>query len=102
MASIDTRIISPDAPPVERNWWVYLIIIAVCVLNVLPYLWVVMTGFMDKSAASSSSPQWIFTPSIEAFQFLIAEKGIMKNFMNSLIVAVSSTFFSVIDRKSVV
>ena len=95
MASIDTPITSPDAPPVQRNWWVYLIIIAVCVFNVLPYLWVVMTGFMDKSAASSTSPQWIFTPSIEAFEFLIAEKGIMKNFMNSLIVAVSSTFFSV-------
>jgi multiple sugar transport system permease protein len=95
MASIDKRNTSPDAPPVQRNWWVYAILVAVCVLNVLPYLYVVMTGFMDKSAASAGSPQWIFTPTVEAFEFLISEKGIMKNFMNSLIVAVSSTFFSV-------
>jgi multiple sugar transport system permease protein len=95
MAGIETRISSPNAPPVQRNWWVYLIIITVCVLNVLPYLYMVLTGFMDKAAASSPSPQWVFVPSIEAFEFLIAEKGIMKNFMNSLIVSVASTFFSV-------
>ena len=95
MSGIDTRITSPDAPPVQRNWWVYLILIGVCVLNVMPYLWMVMTGFMDKASAASTSPQWIFTPSLEAFELLIQDKGIMKNFMNSLIVSVSSTFFSV-------
>lgn len=95
MSGIDTRITSHDAPPVQRNGWVYLVLIFVCVLNILPYVWVVMTGFMDKAAAASPSPQWIFTPSLEAFQLLIQEKGIMKNFMNSLIVSVASTFFSV-------
>ena len=94
-APTDTRITSPDAPPVQRNWWVYLVIGFVCVVNVLPYLWMVMTGFMDGAAASSPDPQWIFTPSLEAFRFLIFEKGIMKNFMNSLIVSLVSTFFSV-------
>lgn len=95
MSGIDTRITSPDAAPVQRNWWVYLILIGICVLNVLPYLWMVMTGFMDKASAASATPQWIFTPSLEAFELLIHNKGIMKNFMNSLIVSVSSTFFSV-------
>lgn len=95
MSSIDTRITSPEAPPVPRHWWAYLIIIVVCVLNFLPYLWMVMTGFMDKAAAASPEPQWLFTPSLEAFEYLIFEKGIMKNFMNSLIVSLASTFFSV-------
>lgn len=87
--------ISPDAPEEQRNWWVYLILALVCVLNVLPYLWVVMTGFMDGATSSGSSPQWFFVPTLDAFHYLIVEKGIMKNLMNSVIVALSSTFFSV-------
>jgi multiple sugar transport system permease protein len=55
----------------------------------------VMTGFMDSASASAPDPQWIFTPSLDAFRYLIFEKGIMKNFMNSLIVSLVSTFFSV-------
>lgn len=95
MAIIDTSIVSPDRPPVRRNWWVYVIVIAVCIINFLPYMWVVMTGFMDASTSGRSEPQWFFTPSLEAFRFLIFEKDILRNFMNSLIVSVASTFFSV-------
>lgn len=91
----DMSIVSPAAPPVQRNWWVYLVIIAVCVINFLPYFWMVLTAFMDGASASASSPQWTFTPSLDAFRFLIFEKGIMRNFANSLIVSIGSTFFSV-------
>lgn len=95
MARPNTSIISPDAPPVQRNGWVYLVLGIVCVVNFLPYLWMVMTGFMDDGTANQASPQWLFSPSLDAFRFLIFEKGIMKNFANSLIVSVASTFFSV-------
>ncbi len=95
MALTDTSIVSPDVPPVQRNWWVYLLIVAVCVVNFIPYLWMVMTGFMDNSTATQPRPEWIFTPSLDAFRFLIFEKEIMRNFFNSLVVSVSSTFFSV-------
>lgn len=89
------QMISPDRPPVERNWWVYAVILLVCVINFLPYLWAVMTGFMDKATSSSETPTWIFKPTLEAFRFLILEKNIMKNFFNSVVVSLSSTFFSV-------
>jgi multiple sugar transport system permease protein len=95
MKDIDTSMQSPVAPERPRNWWVYLVILGVCVVNVLPYLWVVMTGFMDGATASSPSPQWLFTPSLEAFKYLIFEKNIMKNFANSVLVSLFSTFFSV-------
>jgi multiple sugar transport system permease protein len=95
MKAGDFEVVSPDAPPVQRNWWVYLVIIAVCVVNFLPYFWMVLTAFMDGASASASSPQWMFTPSLDAFHFLIFEKGIMRNFVNSLIVSAGSTFFSV-------
>lgn len=95
MSRIDYSIESPDAPEVQRNWWVYLVIAFVCVVNFLPYLWMVMTGFMDGATSTATEPQWFFAPTLEAFRYLIAEKGIMKNFFNSLIVSVASTFFSV-------
>jgi multiple sugar transport system permease protein len=95
MAYLNTKIVSPDRPPVQRNWWVYLIIMAICVFNFLPYLYVVMTGFMDAATSNRPEPQWFFTPTLEAFRFLIFEKDLMHNFRNSLIVSLSATFFSV-------
>jgi multiple sugar transport system permease protein len=89
------KMTSPAAPAVQRNWWVYAVIIAVCLINFVPYLWMVMTGFMDKGSAGSPTPQWIFSPTLEAFRYLIIEKGIMKNFLNSTVIALASTFFSV-------
>jgi multiple sugar transport system permease protein len=95
MAITDTSIVSPDAPPLQRNWWVYVVILAVCAINFVPYLWMMMTGFMDHATATRPAPDWIFTPSLEAFRFLIFEKEIMRNFVNSLVVSLASTFFSV-------
>lgn len=89
------KVQSPSAPAKQRNWWVYIVILLVCFVNFMPYLWVVMTGFMDRAASTSPTPSWIFKPTLEAFRYLIVEKSIMYNFMNSVIVAVSSTFFSV-------
>lgn len=95
MKSLDVTIVSPDTPPRQSNWWVYLVLAGVCAINIIPYLWMVLTGFMNGASASATSPQWIFTPSLDAFRYLIFEKGIMTNFMHSVVVAVGSTFFSV-------
>lgn len=95
MQRVEFLRISPDSPEEQSNWWVYVVLALVCVLNVLPYLWVVMTGFMDGATSSASSPQWFFVPTLDAFEYLIFEKGIIKNVLNSMIVALASTFFSV-------
>lgn len=86
---------SPAAPHVQRNGWVYVVLLLICVINFLPYLWVVMTGFMDRQAATAPTPTWLFWPTLDAFEYLIFEKGIMWNFLNSTVVALASTFFSV-------
>lgn len=95
MAYMNHTVVSPDHPPVQRNWWVYAVILLVCVINFLPYLYVVMTGFMDAATSNQPRPQWFFTPTLEAFRFLISDKNLMYNFRNSLIVSLSATFFSV-------
>ena len=91
----ETKIVSPNSPPIQRNWWVYLILLLVCFINFIPYLWTVLTAFMDAASASATSPKWFFTPSLEAFRYLIFEKRILWNFANSMVVSIGSTFFSV-------
>ena len=96
MANADmSRIQSPAAPERPSNWWVYVVLLLVCFVNFVPYLYIVMTGFMSRADAISQTPTWIFWPTLEAFHFLISEKGIMWNFINSAVVALASTFFSV-------
>lgn len=96
MAIVDIRRIeSPAAPERSRTWWVYVVLLIVCFVNFVPYLYIVMTGFMDREAAISQTPTWIFWPTLDAFRHLIFEKGIMWNFFNSTVVALASTFFSV-------
>jgi multiple sugar transport system permease protein len=96
MAIVDIRRIeSPAAPERSRTWWVYVLLLIVCFVNFVPYMYIVMTGFMDREAAISQTPTWIFWPTLDAFRHLIFEKGIMWNFFNSTVVAVASTFFSV-------
>ncbi|MEX0347405.1 MAG: carbohydrate ABC transporter permease [Rhizobiaceae bacterium] len=86
---------SPAAPEVQRNWWVYIVLFFICLINFVPYLWVVMTGFMDRAAATAATPTWLFVPTFEAFSYLIFEKGILWNFLNSTVVAFASTVLSV-------
>lgn len=96
MATTDLYSIeSPAQPPKERNWWIYVVLVLICSANFIPYMYVVMTGFMDRAAATSATPTWVFKPTLEAFRYLIFEKGIMWNFLNSSVVALASTFFSV-------
>ncbi len=96
MAIVDIRRIeSPAAPERSRTWWVYVLLLIVCFVNFVPYMYIVMTGFMDREAAISQTPTWMFWPTLDAFRHLIFEKGIMWNFFNSTVVALASTFFSV-------
>ncbi len=90
------RLESPAAPPRQSNWWVYIILVAICLLNFIPYFWMILTGFMDRATSTGAVPQWIFTPTLEAFDYLINEKRVLLNLRNSAIVALGSTFFSIL------
>ncbi|MFN7051444.1 MAG: carbohydrate ABC transporter permease, partial [Gemmobacter sp.] len=90
-----TRIASPDKPETERNWWVHVILLVVCVIAMLPVVWMVMTAFMPRDVAKAVPPQWLFPPTLDAFRMLIFEQGMLGFLKNSLIVSVSSTLLSV-------
>jgi multiple sugar transport system permease protein len=87
--------VSPAAPPVQRNAWVHVVLAIVMVVCVLPLVWIVLTAFMSRETAQSVPPQWIFTPSLDAFRTLIREYGLLRNLLNTTLIAAASTFFSV-------
>ncbi len=93
--ALRSKVVSPPAPPVERNGWVHLILVLVAAVCVIPLAWIVLTAFMSRQTAQAVPPQWIFTPTLDAFRTLIGEYGLLRNLRNSLVVAVGSTFFSV-------
>ncbi|SEO21858.1 multiple sugar transport system permease protein [Gemmobacter aquatilis] len=95
MARDLTSVTSPAAPEAERNWWVHLVLLVICVVAMLPVVWMVMTAFMPRDVAKAVPPQWIFTPTLDAFRVLIVDKGMLGYLKNSLIVSVTSTFLSV-------
>lgn len=90
------KVESPGAPERQRNWWVYAVLLAVCFINFVPYLYIILTAFMDRATATSGVPQWFFTPTLDAFEHLITEKRILSNLWNSTVVSVCSTFFSML------
>lgn len=93
--ALRSKVVSPPAPPVQRNGWVHLILVLVAAVCVIPLLWIVLTAFMSRQTAQAVPPQWIFTPTLDAFRTLIGDYGLLRNLRNSLVVAVGSTFFSV-------
>jgi multiple sugar transport system permease protein len=80
---------------VQRNWWVYLVLVLLSIASVLPFLWVVLTAFKDRITAFSVPPTWIFKPSIESFVTLITFRRMHKFLLNSAIISVSATALSV-------
>lgn len=96
MSIAPSLIESPDKPPTERNWWVYVILSVVCAVCIIPFLWIVLTAFMSKETAQTVPPQWFFSPVLDAFYKLIVEKGMLTFLFNSVIVASVSTALSVV------
>ena len=55
---------SPKSAPVQRNWWVHVILIVVTAIAVVPVFWVIMTAFMTKTQTQVMPPALFFTPSL--------------------------------------
>lgn len=86
---------SPKSAPVQRNWWVHVILIVVTAIAVVPVFWVIMTAFMTKTQTQVMPPALFFTPTLAAFETIIKDFGMLTFMMHSVIIAVSSTFFSI-------
>lgn len=79
----------------EHNWWVYIVLAALSLICVLPFLWIVLTAFKDRITAFKVPPAWFFSPSINSFITLVELRRMHIFLFNSAIIALSSTVCSV-------
>ena len=73
----------------------YLAIIAIALVVLTPYLWMVLTSFKSKAVLRTSPPVMLFNPTLENYASFFVEKGYAKYLANSIIIALSATFLTV-------
>ncbi len=75
-------------------FWILLILL--CVIACFPLFWMLMTSLKHKVDAFAIPPVWIFKPNLEAYKVLFVEKDSFRFLLNSVIIAFSATFVSML------
>ena len=73
-----------------------LLILLVILFCVFPFYWMVTTSLKTQLLALESPPVWVFEPTLANYSQVLGEDGVWPTLINSLIVAVSTTFLAII------
>jgi len=74
----------------------YIGIACMLVFVLFPILWAVMSSLKTQGQAQAIPPVWVFKPSFDNFVSAFVKRDFGRLLVNSLIVCLSATFFSVI------
>lgn len=64
--------------------------------SLFPLIWLLFTALKTKLDAFAMPPSWFFKPTFENFKNVLNESGFIESYLNSLIIVVSTTFFSLL------
>lgn len=70
---------------------IYLLVILAVILSLAPIVYLFITSFKEPGLTFSLPPVWIFTPTLQNYREVLAGGQFEKYFVNSLIVALSTT-----------
>lgn len=73
-----------------------VVILAATVVCLFPIYEMITTSLKQEVEAFSIPPKWIFKPTLENYRNILYSNNFGRYFMNSIIVALSTTFFSVL------
>ncbi|MFQ5693597.1 MAG: carbohydrate ABC transporter permease, partial [Nitrospinota bacterium] len=77
--------------------WITGILICVVVANSLfPYIWMLIGSVKPDNIMYATPPVWFFTPITDHYWDAFVEKGFGANFLNSVIVSVSTTLLVIV------
>ncbi len=79
-----------------KVWGIGFLICLVVANSLFPYLWMLMSSIKPENIMYATPPVWFFTPIPDHYWAAFTEKGFGSNFLNSVIVSVSSTLLVVI------
>lgn len=77
-----------------RNHIINLIIIAVLVVNILPWLWMLLAAFKTRVDLLSTNPIWVFKPTLENFPAAFIDHEFLKFLINSIVISSGSLTLS--------
>ena len=75
------------------HWLVLLLIIVFCVF---PFYWMIATSLKNQQDILSSTPKFLFSPTLENYQRAVSKFDVALSLENSLIVAVTTTLLSLL------
>ncbi len=74
----------------------YIILVIVFLFWAIPILWMVSSSFKNDVDSFSKVPELIFTPTLANYRDAFFTRGIVKNFINSVIIAVLSSCLGIV------
>ena len=73
----------------------YIVLIAITLIVLTPYLWMVVTSLKTKRMLYASPPVIVFEPTLKNYISIFIQKGYWKYLVNSVIIAITATFLTV-------
>jgi multiple sugar transport system permease protein len=73
-----------------------LLILVVVGNSLFPYLWILVSSVKPTNIMYSTPTVWFFTPIADHYVSAFAEKGFGANFVNSMIVSISTTVLTIL------
>jgi multiple sugar transport system permease protein len=83
---------------VSRAWRNVAVVAAVAVIliGLTPYLWMVLTSFKSRLDALSDTPSWLFDPTLEHYPEVFVRKEYAPLVWNSVFIAAGTTLLSLV------
>jgi multiple sugar transport system permease protein len=69
-------------------------VLAIVVIALMPYLWIVLTSFKGRLEILSDRPVWTFDPTLEHYRGVFLDKKYLPLVWNSALVALGATILS--------
>ena len=76
--------------------WHMIGLLIVFLTSVFPFYWMVTTSLKSQADALAVPPVWVFTPTLAHYTDALFEHDVAASLLNSLIVASSATFLSIL------
>lgn len=76
--------------------WHFIGLVIVFLTSVFPFYWMVTTSLKSQADALAVPPVWVFTPTLSHYIDALFEHDVAHSLLNSLIVASSATFLSLL------
>jgi multiple sugar transport system permease protein len=80
----------------RANVWHFIGLLVGFLTSVFPFYWMVTTSLKSQADALAVPPVWLFTPTLSHYVDALFEHNVAASLLNSLIVASSATFLSLL------